>query len=382
MECYKYTISNLGSEVASFNYQKCSNSQWEYNVELLPNESKNIWALDGSFNISNFFESSVSISSEIFSNTSYNDCVVFFVNCIYEFLPNTTTPFTQFTNGVPLLGSGVDIANTTTKLWTYKAYTSPTEIYEYNITLSPFTISYNRTITIPNFSIGAGLEAISNTTLLTTTFQTGGVVEIDITNSVGVVTPKFLITGVVAGDLLLTTDNVLYVTTTDHYLRAYNYSNGALIFQFNLFPQITQALGLFVNNNSLCIANGNGQIWKFNPPSGLVYVQNANVYIAGASTAIQCNTITNSIFNINLSDGFGPYPAICDGVSGPFPNSAFVNTLFWPNITKFYSDSSLTTGFNGNNLWYGGNSTSPLFVYNSCTYQIDSDGNVIDSYCC
>jgi hypothetical protein len=99
-----------------------------------------------------------------------------------------------------------------------------------------------------------------------------------------------VITGVIAGDLIYTTNGILYTTTTDGYLRAYDYNTGSVILSFNLLPNIPQPLGLFIDNDDLYITNANGDVWLFNPiaPYGISYVKNAGVYIAGASSAPEC----------------------------------------------------------------------------------------------
>jgi hypothetical protein len=222
---------------------------------------------------------------------SLDNCVVFLApGAIYEFSSNTVTPLSVFLGG-PILGNGVDIANTTTKLWTYTAYNDPAAIYEYNITLNPFSILYNRTITVTGVELGAGLTAISNTKLISTSGLT--VIEIDITTTTGVVTPKFNITGLVAGDLILTTNNILYATTTDGYIRGYNYSTGAMVLAFLLQPSIPYALGMFINDNDLYITNANGDVWLFNPiaPYGLTYIKNTGTYVGGASSAPECQFV-------------------------------------------------------------------------------------------
>ena len=49
MSCSKLSLTNTGSTVVSFNYQECSNSEWEYQVQLNPNETKNIWCVTNTF---------------------------------------------------------------------------------------------------------------------------------------------------------------------------------------------------------------------------------------------------------------------------------------------------------------------------------------------
>ena len=43
MACSKYTLTNTGTTQVNFNYRRCDDAMWEYQVELEPNQTKNIW---------------------------------------------------------------------------------------------------------------------------------------------------------------------------------------------------------------------------------------------------------------------------------------------------------------------------------------------------
>ena len=49
MSCFKYTLVNTGSTRVNFNYRKCSDSMWDYQVELEPNQVKNIWVMGNTY---------------------------------------------------------------------------------------------------------------------------------------------------------------------------------------------------------------------------------------------------------------------------------------------------------------------------------------------
>jgi hypothetical protein len=49
MACSKYTITNTGSTITTFNYQRCDNLVWEYNVTLNPNQTNNISLVNNTF---------------------------------------------------------------------------------------------------------------------------------------------------------------------------------------------------------------------------------------------------------------------------------------------------------------------------------------------
>ena len=55
MACSKYTLTNTGSTLVNFNYQRCEDNLWQYQVDLFPNEIKNIWFVDGTYQIAKFF---------------------------------------------------------------------------------------------------------------------------------------------------------------------------------------------------------------------------------------------------------------------------------------------------------------------------------------
>jgi hypothetical protein len=55
MACSKYTLTNTGTTITTFNYRRCDDSMWEEQVELLPNQVKNIWLIDGTYSLSPFY---------------------------------------------------------------------------------------------------------------------------------------------------------------------------------------------------------------------------------------------------------------------------------------------------------------------------------------
>ena len=59
MACSKYTLTNTGSTIINFNYRRCDDSMWEYQVELNPNQTKNIWLINGTYSIAPLYQSSL-----------------------------------------------------------------------------------------------------------------------------------------------------------------------------------------------------------------------------------------------------------------------------------------------------------------------------------
>ena len=49
MSCSKYTLTNTGSSIVNFSYQRCDDAMWEYQVELNQGQTKTIWLLDSTY---------------------------------------------------------------------------------------------------------------------------------------------------------------------------------------------------------------------------------------------------------------------------------------------------------------------------------------------
>ena len=59
MACSKYTLTNTGSTIVNFNYRRCDDAMWEYQVELTQNQTKNIWLINDTYSIAPLYVSSV-----------------------------------------------------------------------------------------------------------------------------------------------------------------------------------------------------------------------------------------------------------------------------------------------------------------------------------
>ena len=59
MACSKYTLTNTGTTQVNVNYRRCDDAMWQYQVELEPNQTKNIWLMDDTYSIAPLFLSSV-----------------------------------------------------------------------------------------------------------------------------------------------------------------------------------------------------------------------------------------------------------------------------------------------------------------------------------
>jgi hypothetical protein len=95
--------------------------------------------------------------------------------------------------------------------------------------------------------------------------------------------------------------------------------------------------------------------------------------------ALGCSTInppsSPSSTNYSISTGY-TISGLCNGLFGS-DQTVYGNDSTWTSVTRFYTNSGMTTPFDGGSLWYGDST-----AYFGITLQIDSDGYVIDSYAC
>jgi len=65
MACSKYTLTNTGSSIVNFSYQRCDDAMWEYQVELNQGQTKTIWLLDSTYSTA-FSNSIVEVDLGVF----------------------------------------------------------------------------------------------------------------------------------------------------------------------------------------------------------------------------------------------------------------------------------------------------------------------------
>jgi hypothetical protein len=102
---------------------------------------------------------------------------------------------------------------------------------------------------------------------------------------------------------------------------------------------------------------------------------------AAPGTTSTTTTTTAASTNFLISDG-SPALEGCNGLGGPWPNSVYAASSVWydpggPYVTRFFTNSSMTTGFNGGSLYYG-----DQYATFGTTLQIDNDGYVIGYISC
>jgi hypothetical protein len=234
------------------------------------------------------------------TNNGYWDSIINVQTCslifnspdggIYGYDSSTNTSTFLYNSG---FGSS-DIANTLTKLWIYDL-----SIHEYNITLSPWSINFNRNISLP-VGLGAGLGAINNTTLISTD---GGsnIITLDITTSAATATVigSLPLGRLVSGDILQTTTTPPKIIVTNqgddgYFLSQYVVVEGLAVFEteVNIGAYSTSAYGLYEDNSLLYFVDGyTGQMFNvdLNPPYNITGTTGYTGYVVyGASQVPSC----------------------------------------------------------------------------------------------
>lgn len=202
---------------------------------------------------------------------------------VYSFAPATSALTFLFTSS----GASSDIASTSNKMWVRTALGS-TSLYEYDITVDPFTYSFNRLVTnVPNSS---GLAAWNDTTLIT--MSTNNVYLTDITTQTGSSTLQFAcLTGrTVQGDFIRTLDGHFIVLTANstgsptNHVTQYNWSTGALEVDTDI-SSLRSPYGIYQFDNEIYWINSDGVIYKVNKnsPWGSTAGYDIPVNVNGAS---------------------------------------------------------------------------------------------------
>jgi len=214
---------------------------------------------------------------------------------IYAYNSSSNTSTLLYNSGIV---SG-DIANTQNKLWVYD-----TTIVEYDITLSPWSITFNRNISLP-VTLGAGLGAINDTTLISTDSSTSEIITLDITTSAAT---KTVIGSLppgrsVSGDILQTTTTPPKIIVTNegggYFLTQYVVVGGLAIFEIevNIGAYTTVAWGLYEDNSQLYFVNGfGGQIFNVD----LTYPYNITATSGNTTYAVYGASQVPSCLNVAL----------------------------------------------------------------------------------
>jgi hypothetical protein len=210
-------------------------------------------------------------------------------------------PVTNQSNELTTLPFSQDIATTANKLWIYDTFTA--QIAEYNITLSPWSINFNRYINYPSgIYLGNGLGSIDDTTLITVDNSFNDIMKLDISGSTAVVTDIFgtLDAGYsVSGDILYTTTGKIICTVNSFdntvlKLVQYDAVTGTKEVEVDLtylLPAI--ALGVFEHLGKLYLATQAFKIYEVDliSPYTITLVNTITFGVSGASSAPSCSTV-------------------------------------------------------------------------------------------
>jgi len=200
----------------------------------------------------------------------------------------------------------LDLAHSNDKLW----LNTLTDIYEYNITLSPWSQTYNRTISTGSVQTGFALgksPGINNKLVTVDISRSPGViVELDITNSPatsvdivtlppGAVTPgDLLITDTVQPKILI---NLTSVTSGANGLYQYDYNTGAFEIYVPLGPA-TGSFGIYEEDNLIYLVTGPGLTYSLlpTPPYTITLAQTIPIIspisvIVGGSQLSECTEV-------------------------------------------------------------------------------------------
>ena len=136
MACSKYTLTNTGSTIINFNYRRCDDSMWEYQVELYPNQTKNIWLINNTYSIAQLYQSSVVLVNEGVFPPVYPSPTPTLTPTTTP--TNTPTPSVTATNTpTPSITASQTPTNTATQTPTNTASQTPTPTTTTTLTASP-----------------------------------------------------------------------------------------------------------------------------------------------------------------------------------------------------------------------------------------------------
>ena len=170
------------------------------------------------------------------------------------------------------------------------------EILQWDITLSPFTATYNKSIAFPvGFTTTASGVAIDNENviMINTTSTPQDVVSMDVTDSVGVATIQFSLQAdrVAQGNMLLTIDDKLIVInqntiTSMYYLTQYDYATGILELDINIGA--ANAVALYECNCSIFIQTDSGVVYSIDSNNNLIFQEELDMSFIAATQSRYC----------------------------------------------------------------------------------------------
>ena len=342
---------------------------------------------------------------------------------IYSYEVDTNTSQLVFTSGYSYL----DIAHSVEKLW----LSTPASIVEYDITLSPFTITPGKTIPLPlGYVQSLGLtyrKTIDNSIVISINERTNPGVVNEINTLTGVVTPQFnLISGrKVSGDFILTDSNYKFIVTsqitfggtfpqTFYFISQYDYYTGALEVDIDITATINKAWGIFEDGGEIFIMSNDGGVYTIGKdfPYAITFVSNTGNTLRGASQPNEClleefsitstttsttttlvpittstststttSTTTTSSTSTTTTTDFPPSPARCVNT-----NVGFNTDLSGWEVSKFAPPDEMPTNdwiWDNGRAAYNGGTTGGYIAQDvltvGFTYRITLDLTIINS---
>jgi len=364
-------------------------------------------------NTSNFVEPTTTTTTVPVTTTTTSSSEIIIPECstfitsaatvsYYDF--DTNSIINLFTEG---LGGWNDIANTNNKLW----ISNLVGIKEYDITLNPWSVSFNRDILI---NAGPGLAALNNNFLIGSIGNK--IILIDISG----VTPTYieLVTlpsfgsiygSSISGDIMLTSDNKLLCTVASYMdqeepvyihsrLLQYDFATMNLEIVVDLYPTILGPFGLTQKDGITYIFDSGDPYRLFSIsnlyPYEIIEVDNLSAQVLGASVEKDC--VTTSFVTTTTTTTIPPTTTTTTTIQvwlHYFSNNAtdaisacskFVTLYTFYSTDEIlttgsilYTDVNLTIPFIGNSQWY-----KKLFPEVDIVYQINNIGEVINTSSC
>jgi hypothetical protein len=208
---------------------------------------------------------------------------------------NDSTTIT-YTLDIPGYIQSIAIALTQTKFWSIN-----TDITEWDITLSPFSAVYNRTIVSPiGFTTSTGIIAKDATTLIAIddSISPQDVVELDVTTLIATSTIIFSLPTdrtIWSNILYTTSEKLLIVTqddiTSDYYLSQYDYVTGTLDLEIDITDSaIDEPVSLFECDCNIYIGNTIGEVYILarTSPYPLVLTNTLDINITTGTQVASC----------------------------------------------------------------------------------------------
>jgi hypothetical protein len=205
---------------------------------------------------------------------------------------------------VPNFSSVFGIVMTSEYLWSVLN----SEILQWDITLSPFTATYNKSVAFPvGFTTASSGVAIDNENIImiNTTSTPQDVVNMDITGLTGVATIQFSLQTdrAAQGNMLLTIDDKLIVINQDtilldYYLTQYDYLTGILEVDINIGD--VNVLSLYQCNCSIFINTESGIVYTIDSNDTLILVEESDMPAISATQSRYCVPVS-LINNANIT---------------------------------------------------------------------------------